>query len=117
MAAPVEKAGVGGKVITAEDKSEAEDALNAQGIIATSATSKKELHRNTKDICVTNLSVTFHGAPILHETELNLNFGNRCVLVLLQLPLSPLLLPFPSTHRPSQGTPSSAATARASPRS
>ena len=30
-----------------------------------------------RDISITNLTVTFHGSPLLEETELTLNYGNR----------------------------------------
>jgi ATP-binding cassette subfamily F protein 2 len=35
------------------------------------------MHRNVRDISVSNLSVTFHGVPLVEDTELTLNYGNR----------------------------------------
>ena len=55
------------------------DALRKEGIIATFAQSAKKIHRNVRDIHVTNLSVTFHGTPIIEEAELSLNYGNRFI--------------------------------------
>ena len=52
--------------------------MNAQGIVATFATSaSRKQHRSAKDINVRNLAVTFHGSPIIAETDFVLNWGNR----------------------------------------
>jgi len=48
------------------------------GVVATYASAGK-VHRNAKDISVTNLTVSFHGAIILEGCDLQLNSGNRCV--------------------------------------
>mmetsp|Transcript_7419 Transcript_7419/g.11194 ORF Transcript_7419/g.11194 Transcript_7419/m.11194 type:complete len:596 (-) Transcript_7419:344-2131(-) len=57
------------------------DRLTANGIIATYAQNSKSLHRNTKDINVSNLSVSFHGAVLVDDAELVLNYGNRYALI------------------------------------
>lgn len=54
------------------------DILRKEGVIATfSMDSNKTMHRNCRDIAVSNLSVTFHGTHIIEETDLTLNYGNR----------------------------------------
>ena len=53
------------------------DQLRNMGIITTFALSSKKIHRNVRDIAVSNLTVTFHGAPLIEEAELTLNYGNR----------------------------------------
>jgi ATP-binding cassette subfamily F protein 2 len=53
------------------------DQLRKEGVITTFALSSKRLHRNVRDINVTNLTVTFHGNPLIEEAELTLNYGNR----------------------------------------
>lgn len=64
--------------------------------MATYALNAKKIHRNVRDISgfialivvmkistywknstVTNLTVTFHGTPIIEEADLFLNYGNR----------------------------------------
>lgn len=53
------------------------DQLRKEGIVTTFALSSKKLHRNVRDINITNLTVTFHGTPLVEEAELTLNYGNR----------------------------------------
>lgn len=53
------------------------DMLRKDGIVTTFALNSKKIHRNVRDINVTNLTVTFHGSPIIEEAELTLNYGNR----------------------------------------
>jgi ATP-binding cassette subfamily F protein 2 len=53
------------------------DQLRKEGIVTTFALNSKRIHRNVRDINVTNLTVTFHGSPLLEEAELTLNYGNR----------------------------------------
>lgn len=55
----------------------AADALISQGIVTTYALNSKKIHRNVRDIMVTNLTVLFHGVPLVEEAELSLNYGNR----------------------------------------
>jgi ATP-binding cassette subfamily F protein 2 len=59
-----------------ENETEA-DKLRREGLIATYALSNKTIHRNVRDISVSNLTVTFHGTPLIEEAELTLNYGNR----------------------------------------
>ena len=72
-AAGGKKAGVDEKVVeeTPADK------LRAEGLIATYAAQSKKIHRNVRDIAVSNLTVTYHGTPLIEEAELTLNYGNR----------------------------------------
>eukprot|EP01036_Dinobryon_divergens_P030673 gene30673-39951_t len=63
-----------------DSKGEAEsyaDRLRREGVVATYALNSKKIHRNVRDISVTNLTVTFHGTPIIEEADLFLNYGNR----------------------------------------
>lgn len=53
------------------------DQLRRDGIIATYALSSKVIHRNVRDISVSNLTITYHGVPLIEEAELTLNYGNR----------------------------------------
>lgn len=53
------------------------DKLRKEGIVTTYAHSSKKMHRNVRDISVSNLTVTFHGSPLVEDTELTLNYGNR----------------------------------------
>ena len=53
------------------------DQLRNMGVITTFALSSKKIHRNVRDIAVSNLTVTFHGTPLIEEAELTLNYGNR----------------------------------------
>jgi len=53
------------------------DQLRNIGIITTFALNSKKIHRNVRDIAVSNLTVTFHGMPLIEEAELSLNYGNR----------------------------------------
>lgn len=57
---------------------DAAELLGKQGIIATfSHDSNKIMHRNVRDISVSNLTVTLHGTPIIEDADLTLNYGNR----------------------------------------
>lgn len=53
------------------------DKLRAEGVICTFAISNKKIHRNVRDILVQNLTLTYHGTPLIEEAELSLNYGNR----------------------------------------
>ena len=67
----VPKADVGGKAETPADS------LRREGVVCTFALNSKKLHRNVRDVSVSNLTVTFHGVPLVEEAELTLNYGNR----------------------------------------
>ena len=55
----------------------AADKLRREGIVVTYAAQSKKIHRNVRDISVSSLTVTYHGAPMVEEAELSLNYGNR----------------------------------------
>ena len=55
--------------------------LRSDGIIVTFAASNKLMHRNQRDIAVESLTMTFHGTPLLEDTSLTLNYGNRYGLI------------------------------------
>jgi ATP-binding cassette subfamily F protein 2 len=55
----------------------AADRLRDEGIVVTFAQSSKKIHRNQRDISVSNLTMLFHGTPLVEEAELTLNYGNR----------------------------------------
>ena len=57
------------------------DRLRAEGIVTTFAMSSKKMHRNVRDISVSNLTVLLHGTPLVEEAELTLNYGNRYGLI------------------------------------
>ena len=65
-----------GRVLKADDGAAA-DLLAAQGVVATFAAPPAKAHRNVKDVNVSNLGVSFHGAPILDGTTFVMNWGNR----------------------------------------
>lgn len=61
-----------------EDNIEPGDILRDQGVVVTYAhDSNRIAHRNVRDISVSNLTLTFHGTPLISEAELTLNYGNR----------------------------------------
>ena len=53
------------------------DKLAENNIVVTHEASKKNLHANTRDINVSGVSVNFHGKPLLSESEIIINYGNR----------------------------------------
>lgn len=53
------------------------DKLSEDNIVVTHEANKKNLHANTRDINVTGVSVNFHGKPLLNESEIVINYGNR----------------------------------------
>ena len=55
----------------------AADLLRKEGIVCTFAQNSKSLHRNVRDVSVSNMTITFHGVPLVEEAELTLNYGNR----------------------------------------
>ncbi len=55
----------------------AADQLRKEGIVVTFAQNSKKIHRNVRDISVSNLTMLFHGTPLVDDTELTLNYGNR----------------------------------------
>lgn len=53
------------------------DELAKNNIIVNYAAKSTKLHANAKDIHVEEVSVTFHGKPLLESTEIVINYGNR----------------------------------------
>lgn len=49
----------------------------AAGIVTTYSASSKTLHKNTRDINVNEVTVLFHGKPLIENTSVVLNYGNR----------------------------------------
>ena len=58
-------------------RAEALDNLSKNDINVTYEAKSGKLHANTKDINVGGVSVTFHGKPLIEETEIVINYGNR----------------------------------------
>eukprot|EP00934_Nitzschia_sp_Nitz4_P000285 Nitzschia sp. Nitz4//scaffold10_size219509//63420//65655//NITZ4_001413-RA/size219509-augustus-gene-0.268-mRNA-1//-1//CDS//3329532875//285//frame0 len=52
------------------------DKLSEDHIIVTYE-SKKGMHANARDINVGGVTVTFHGKPLIEDTEIVINYGNR----------------------------------------
>lgn len=57
------------------------DQLRIEGIVTTFALSTKKIHRNVRDINVSNVTLLFQGNPLVEEAELSLNYGNRYGLI------------------------------------
>lgn len=53
------------------------DKLAADNIVVTVESTKAKIHRNTRDINVGGVSVHFHGKPLIVETDIVINYGNR----------------------------------------
>lgn len=53
------------------------DKLAADNIVVTVEAKKGKIHANTRDINVGGVSVHFHGKPLLIETDVVINYGNR----------------------------------------
>lgn len=51
--------------------------LSQMNINVTYESKKGKLHANTRDINVSGVTVNFHGKPLIEETELVINYGNR----------------------------------------
>mmetsp|Transcript_8919 Transcript_8919/g.12945 ORF Transcript_8919/g.12945 Transcript_8919/m.12945 type:complete len:570 (+) Transcript_8919:329-2038(+) len=51
--------------------------LNDQEIVVTYEARKGGLHANARDINVAGVTVAFHGRPLIEETEIVINYGNR----------------------------------------
>ena len=58
-------------------RAEALDNLSKDNINVTYEAKAGKLHANTKDINVGGVTVTFHGKPLIEETEVVINYGNR----------------------------------------
>jgi ATP-binding cassette subfamily F protein 2 len=63
---------------SAEQKREAAlENLSRENIIVTYESKKGMLHPNARNINVNGVTVTFHGKPLVEETDLVINYGNR----------------------------------------
>ena len=51
--------------------------LSQEQIIVTYESKKGNLHANTRDINVGGVTVTFHGKPLIEDTQIVINYGNR----------------------------------------
>jgi ATP-binding cassette, subfamily F, member 2 len=61
-----------------EDKREAAlEQLSRDNIIVTYESRKDMLHANARNINVSGVTVTFHGKPLIEETDIVINYGNR----------------------------------------
>ncbi|KAL3939691.1 MAG: hypothetical protein SGBAC_005636, partial [Bacillariaceae sp.] len=61
-----------------EEKREAAlEKLSQDQIIVTYESKKGKTHANTRDINVSGVTVTFHGKPLIEETQIVINYGNR----------------------------------------
>lgn len=58
-------------------RAEALDQLSKDNIVVTYESKAGKLHANTRDINVGGVSVNFHGKPLIEETEIVINYGNR----------------------------------------
>mmetsp|Transcript_17485 Transcript_17485/g.24678 ORF Transcript_17485/g.24678 Transcript_17485/m.24678 type:complete len:336 (-) Transcript_17485:23-1030(-) len=58
-------------------REEALDRLSEQQIIVNYEAKSTKLHANARDINVGGVCVTFHGKPLIEDTEIVINYGNR----------------------------------------
>lgn len=64
--------------LTAEERQTAAmEWLSSQQIAVTYTPKKGKIHANTRDINVSGVTVNFHGKPLIEETEVIINYGNR----------------------------------------
>lgn len=54
-----------------------EDRLRARGIIMTFEENARKQHAHDRDIHVGAVTMTYHGSPLIEESDLSLNYGNR----------------------------------------
>jgi ATP-binding cassette subfamily F protein 2 len=67
-----------GPEASAQEKREAAlENLSRENIIVTYESKKGLLHPNARNINVSGVTVTFHGKPLVEETDLVINYGNR----------------------------------------
>jgi ATP-binding cassette subfamily F protein 2 len=62
-------------------KEEMLEKLSQDNIVVTYEAKKGALHANTRDINVSGVTVTFHGKPLIEDTEIIINYGNRYGLI------------------------------------
>eukprot|EP00529_Nitzschia_sp_RCC80_P010704 CAMPEP_0113459264 /NCGR_PEP_ID=MMETSP0014_2-20120614/10357_1 /TAXON_ID=2857 /ORGANISM="Nitzschia sp." /LENGTH=622 /DNA_ID=CAMNT_0000350831 /DNA_START=120 /DNA_END=1988 /DNA_ORIENTATION=- /assembly_acc=CAM_ASM_000159 len=67
---------------SAEEKREAAlENLSREDIIVTYEAKKTLLHANARDINVSGVTVTYHGKPLVEESDVVINWGNRYGLI------------------------------------
>lgn len=68
-----------GPTMSSKDRKreEALENLSQMNINVTYEAKKEKLHASTRDINVGGVSVNFHGKPLIEETEIVINYGNR----------------------------------------
>ena len=63
---------------SAESKAEAAlEKLSEEQIVVTYESRKTKMNANARNINVNGVTVTFHGKPLIEETSLVINYGNR----------------------------------------
>jgi ATP-binding cassette, subfamily F, member 2 len=62
---------------TKEKREAALEQLSRDNIIVTYESRKGTLHANARNVNVSGVTVTFHGKPLIEETDLVINYGNR----------------------------------------
>jgi len=63
--------------VVADANEDALEKLSRDNIVVTYESKKNKLHANTRDINVSGVTVSFHGKPLVEETQLVINYGNR----------------------------------------
>jgi ATP-binding cassette subfamily F protein 2 len=76
---------LGGNATAEQKRDAALEQLSNENIIVTYEAKKGLLHANTRDINVSGVTVTFHGKPLIEETDLVINYGNRYGFMLVFL--------------------------------
>jgi ATP-binding cassette, subfamily F, member 2 len=64
-------------VSTQQKREAALEQLSQDNIIVTYESRKGTLHANGRNINVSGVTVTFHGKPLIEETDIVINYGNR----------------------------------------
>ena len=73
----VTKNALDGKSDKEAEREAALEKLSQDQIAVTYESKKGSLHANTRDINVSGVTVTFHGKPLIEETQIVINYGNR----------------------------------------
>jgi ATP-binding cassette subfamily F protein 2 len=58
-------------------REQALEELSKQNINVVYESKKGALHANTRDINVSGVTVTFHGKPLIEDSDIQINYGNR----------------------------------------
>lgn len=66
-----------GLTVEQRKREEALEQLSADNILVTYEAKKEKMLATTRDINVSGVTVNFHGKPLLEETDLVINYGNR----------------------------------------